>query len=141
LFHNEIPASITFIRHQNQRYDLRLCILKPFCTSPQFVCIAFHYQEWKGMFRPKKKAQIFQTLYLRMVLENYLWRTAKGCEQSDEVAFPGTFLTLQAEGEENHETPCLCSGRGSNRVPLERKSYVTTFHTISEREFSFRGTD
>jgi len=77
-----------------------------------------------------------------MVLENYLWRTAKGCEQSGEVAFTGTFLTLQAQGEETHETPCRCSGRGSNRVPLEHKScYVTTFHTISERAFSFQGTD
>jgi len=106
------------------------------------VRIAFHYQEWKGMFRTEKKAQIFQTLYLRMVLENYLWRTAKGCEQSGEVAFPGTFPTLQAEGEEKHETPCRCSGRGSNRVPPEHKCcYVTTFHTISEREFSFEEAD
>jgi len=96
LFLNEIPASITRTKRQNQRYDLRVCILNPFCTSPQFLCNAFHYQEWKGMFQPKKKAQISQTLYLRMVSENYLWRTAKGYEQSDEVAFTGTFLTLQA---------------------------------------------
>jgi len=59
LFHNEIPASITWTKHQNQRYDLRVCILNPFCTSPQFVCNAFHYQEWKGMFRTKKKGTNF----------------------------------------------------------------------------------
>jgi len=45
-----------------------------------------------------------------------------GGEQSGEVSFPGIFLTLQAEGEENHETQCRCSGRGSNRMPLEYKS-------------------
>jgi hypothetical protein len=53
---------------------------------------------------------------------NYLRRTAKGCEKTGEVTFPGTFLTLLAEAEKSHKNLCRCSGGGSNRVSLEHKS-------------------